>query len=237
MVLPKIDYKYWLTMWYEKLEGAPVYTNKNLKKFIQFDKDIGVCISEINELTKNSNPSKVTVLRVIDLIYSCSGPSGRMFYAKTKGKRSAREDFDLLDEVYCRYLEGVYEAQNGNPDCIKIFNSIRGIGASYASKQAYFWSQHSNYPLIIIDSKIAGALGYKTIDKLNQVLTYKNAIKAFIKKAKKELNTVDPSQMEKSLFAFHDFYFLNDNSNWKRKEISTSNKDYNAAVKLSKVLF
>ena len=51
MEFPKIDYKFWLSYWNKSIGKAGVYTNKNIEKYIQFDKDINHCTSEIIELT------------------------------------------------------------------------------------------------------------------------------------------------------------------------------------------
>jgi hypothetical protein len=44
----------------------------------------------------------------------------------------------------------------------------------------------------------------------------------------------DTSKVERSLFAFHNFYFLNDNSNWKNKD---QFKDCKEAENIAKKLF
>ena len=49
-----------------------------------------------------------------------------------------------------------------------------------------------------------------------------------------EFNESNPSKIERALFAFHNFYFLNDNSNWKNRfEFA----DFNEAKKLAEKLF
>jgi len=234
MVFPKIDYKFWLSYWNESIGKGGVYTNKNIEKYIQFDKDINYCTSEIIELTSKDDINKKNILRVVDLIYSWGGPSGRMFYSKTKGKISPREELETNEITYKTYLEGIEFAKQGKSVSIEIFNRIRGIGSSYASKHSYFWSINSPNPLIIVDSKISGALGYRTIDDLEKDFKYNEIVKRFLKKSQIEFNEKDPSKVERSLFAFHNFYFLNDNSNWKNKD---QFKDYKEAEKIAKILF
>ena len=132
------------------------------------------------------------------------------------------------------YLEGIEFAKQGKSVSIEIFNRIRGIGSSYASKHYYFWSINSCNPLIIVDSKIAGALSYRTIDDLEKEFKYNEIVKSFLKKSQIEFNEKDPSKVERSLFAFHNFYFLNDNSNWKNKD---QFKDCKEAENIAKMLF
>jgi hypothetical protein len=185
-------------------------------------------------LTKISNPDKFTVLHVVDLIYSWGGRSGRMFYSKTKEKISPREELEKNEAVYNIYVRGLKLAQEGKTESLEIFKTIRGIGSSYASKHSYFWSLNSNSPLIIVDSKIAGALGFTTIDKLENMSPYNETIKSFIDKSIEVFNSKNPSKVEKALFSFHNFYFLNDNSGWKNQEES---EDFEVAKELSKILF
>ena len=234
MVFPKIDYKFWLSYWNESIGKGGVYTNKNIEKYIQFDKDINYCTSEIIELTSKDDINKKNILRVVDLIYSWGGPSGRMFYSKTKGKISPREELETNEITYKTNLEGIEFAKQGKSVSIEIFNRIRGIGSSYASKHSYFWSLNSCNPLIIVDSKISGALGYRTIDDLEKDFKYNEIVKSFLKKSQIEFNEKDPSKVERSLFAFHNFYFLNDNSNWKNKD---QFKDCKEAENIAKKLF
>ena len=138
MKFPKIDYNFWLSNWNESIGEGNVYTNKNIEKYIQFDKDINACTSEIIELTNRDDNDKKKIRRVIDLIYSWGGRSGRMFYSKTKEKISPREELENNDITFKTYLEGIELAKQGKTESIEKFNSIRGIGSSYASKHSYF---------------------------------------------------------------------------------------------------
>lgn len=234
MIFPEIDYKFWMSYWDESIGKGEVYTNKNIQKYIRFNKDINHCTSEINELIRKKDIDKKNILRVVDLIYCWGGPSGRMFYSKTKGRISPREELETYETTYKTYLKGIEYAKKGDPECIKIFNKIRGVGSSYASKHSYFWSLNSSNPLIIVDSKIAGSLGYKTIDDLERHYNYNDIVKSFLIKSQIEFNEKNPSKVERSLFAFHNFYFLNDNSNWKNKD---QFKDYTVAEKIANIIF
>ena len=86
MKFPEIDYDFWLSNWNESIGEGKVYTNKNIEKYIKFDKDINACTEEIIELTSNDNIVKENVLRVIDLIYSWGGRSVECFTQKQKIK-------------------------------------------------------------------------------------------------------------------------------------------------------
>ena len=231
---PEIDYKFWLSNWNESIGSGKVYTNKNLKKYITFEGDINSCTVEIFDLVSQNDLSKLKILRAVDLIYSWGGPSGRMFYNSSRNKISPREELEHHNEIFETYLKGVQLAKKGQTESIEIFNSIRGIGSSYASKHSYFWSINSENPLIIVDSKIAGALGYKTIQLLNKDYKYEEIVKSFVSKSHLEYDEKNASYVERALFAFHNFYFLNDNSDWKNK---IEFNDYNEASNIAKLLF
>ncbi len=213
MNLPKIDYSFWSENWSKSTGKLPVYSNENLKKFFTFSGDINECTSEIKTIT-SAELTKGNILRVVDLIYSWGGRSGRMFYAKGKNgiPRKNMEEEDVL----AVYKKGISLAKSGSLDSIAVFEKIYGIGPSYASKHAYFWSLNSESPLIIVDSKIAGALGFSTIPHLFNNYPYSTIISAFSKKSEEVFLEKDPSRIERALFSFHNNYFLNNNEGWKK---------------------
>ena len=231
---PKIDYSYWLAEWSKSIGKLPTYTNKNLRQYIELSSNINSCTNEIASLVKSKDLAKTTILRVVDLIYSWGGKSGRMFYVSASQQISPRERLAKDESVFNKYLTGVKLARQGNSNSINKFCEIDGIGPSYASKHAYFWSLDSEKPLIIIDSKIAGALGHSTIQSLNKSHNYKDIIKQFREKSFKEFSVEEPSKVERALFAFHNHYFLNDNSGWKNR---SENIDFTEAVNLADKLF
>lgn len=234
ITFPNINYNYWFSLWNKSVGEKQVYTNKNLTEYIKFDSDTNACTNEIIKLTNSNDLSQQTIFKVIDLIYSWGGRSGRMFYSRSKGKLSPREELEANDNNFKVYLDGIKLAKGGKTESIEKFSSIRGIGSSYASKHAYFWSIHSDNPLIIVDSKIAGTLGYKTIDSLFRDYTYKDIVNLFVAKAQLYFNEKNPSKVERALFAFHNLYFLNDNSGWKNKSES---QDFDEALRIANILF
>ncbi len=234
MEFPKIDYKHWFNQWTLDVGGASVYSNKNLTKYIRFDGNINSCTSEIFTLVKATEITKANILRVVDLIYSWGGPSGRMFYASKKGEIAPRESLENDDSVFSIYMNAIQLAKQGKEESINEFCKIAGIGRSFGSKHAYFWSLDSKNPLIIIDSKIAGALGYSTIESLDKAHKYGEIVSKFRTLALEKFNEDDPSKIERALFAFHNYYFLNDNSGWKNE---VSGHNFPEANALSAKLF
>lgn len=234
MKFPTIDYKFWLSNWSESIGNLNTYTNKNMIDYIIFKDDINSCTNEIFSIVKSERADKASILRVVDLIYSWGGRSGRLFYASSKGRTSPREELEVNESVFLKYMKGIELAKRGDPDSILKFCEINGIGPSYASKHAYFWSLNSNNPLIIVDSKIAGSLGYKTINSLQNDFSYEKIVAAFKVKAFEEFGEYNPSSVERALFAFHNNYFLNNNSGWRNK---IENTDQSEALRLAKILF
>jgi hypothetical protein len=233
MKFPDIDYQFWTSHWKDSIGQLAVYRNKNISQFIDFKGNINDCLGEIRKIVLFEKCEKAEVLRVVDLIYSWGGKSGRMFYAETKGKKSPRKKLEE-DDVFSDYMHGVGLAKEGNTDSIEVFKCIDGIGSSYASKHAHFWSLTNKKNLLIIDSKIAGSLGYKTISDLESAIKYDQVIELFNTKAEQEFDDGDPIKIERALFSFHNHYFKNDNSGWKNR---SENKNFDEAQKLSKILF
>jgi muramoyltetrapeptide carboxypeptidase LdcA involved in peptidoglycan recycling len=232
--LPVINYEFWLDQWDKQIGAEKVYSNKNTKQFIVFDGNTSECANKIVELTKEQNLNKEIMLRVVDLIYSWGGPSGRMFYSSVGNNLSPRKELEINGACFATYEKGVKLARAGDAKCKEIFKTIKGIGSSFASKHAYFWSLSSQYPLIIVDSKIAGVLGYQTVEELERKVNYLEIVVKFKEKASVEFGDNDSSKVERALFAFHNYYFLNDNSKWKNK---IEFYDYPEAERLAKVLF
>lgn len=234
MEFPNIDYTFWLTNWGQSIGQYKTYTNKNMAEYIVFDGDINACTAEIAQLVQSNKRDKQTVLRVVDLIYAWGGRSGRLFYATTKKGIAPRKELAESDAVFTKYVSAVDLAKKGDPNSIHKFCELRGIGPSYGSKHAYFWSLHSDNPLIIVDSKIAGALGHNTINQLNRDRSYEQIVTAFKDKAVEVFGESNPSNVERALFAFHNHYFLNDNTGWKN---NVKGHDYDEATRLATVLF
>jgi hypothetical protein len=234
--LPEIDYSVWLKIWNSSVGEKPAYRSKNSVKYLKEDLTINQCTEEIKKLSQIENPSKSDVLKVVDLINAWGGRSGRMFYASKKGGPIARQVLEDDLRQFDTYLEGIKLAKEGNVRCMDEFVRVYGIGPSFASKHSYFWSLHSDSPLIILDSKIAGALGSNTLSELYKKTSYKEVISEFMLKSISVFGQKDASKVERALFAFHNNYFKNDNSGWKRKPFR-ENKDLDIAKGLAIKLF
>jgi hypothetical protein len=235
IVFPNIDYPFWLEEWNKNLQN-PTYHLGEMDKYSKIPKGITEyeCEKQIYSLIQNiSDPSieKEKVLMVIDLIYRWGGPSGRMFYIGTNKSRKSLND-DLY--IFERYCDAINLAFQGKSSSKFLFQSIPGIGSSFASKHATFWSSKSTKPLIVVDSKIAGCFGMKNLDELDKAVSYEKILFEFKVKADK-LNGFNSQYLEKALFTFHKNYFNNENDGWNPKQTGII-KDKLEAERLAQIL-
>lgn len=231
--IPKINFKYWLDQWEINLSNKAYHINA-MDGFSRIKENISEkeCEDQIRDLVSNildPRNEKFQVLKVIDLIYRWGGPSGRMFYI---GKEKARLMLESKSDLFNRYCGAIELAQKGKASSKFLFQSLPGIGPSFASKHSAFWSANSKTPLIVVDSKIAGCLGYKTLDSLEKDFSYEQIL-IFFRDTVKTIDTLKNSQdLEKALFTFHRVYFKNDNNGWDEKA-PKEGVDYNTAIDLS----
>jgi hypothetical protein len=160
-----------------------------------------------------------------------------MFYANAKDKKSSRDNLEKNEMLYEIYCDAIELAKDGKISSKFLFQSIPGIGSSFATKHAAFWSSNSINPLIVLDSKIAGTLGFKTLNDLEKEIDYYSVLNEFSNLAKIKINSAKKTSqnLEKALFTFHNHYFLNDNKGWLSK-VNSNDKDYSVAKVLAKTL-
>jgi hypothetical protein len=217
--MPSIDYKFWNGQW-RQAWNKPVYTNVHIAKYSSFKGSTIECERLIKAIVTKKSVSDAEILCAIDLINQWGGRTSRLFYTKGKYDTIPRENIEQT-EVLSVYKEGLRLAKDKNVESIEVFQSILGIGPSYSGKHAAFWSDLN---LIIVDSKIAGALGFKTVSALLKQFQYETILEAFDVTAKKNrLNK--PVDIERALFAFHNNYFSNDSSKLKLPPLLKSNKE------------
>lgn len=233
-IFPEIDYSYWSQCWYDTIGQQKGYSCEPMNKFINYNGSLLEIENKIEELVVQDSLEDEKILHVVDLIYRWGGKQSRLFYSR-KDKITQLSFRDLLVNNLGTYKEAVENAKIGNPDSERMFRNVKGIGVSYSGKHAHFWSRGKpQNTLIIIDQKIAGMLGFKTVQALYHNFTYKKLVQDFATKSFVEFREYIPHKVEKALFAFHNHYFLNNNSGWKNKKEFI---DYKEAKKLSEILF
>lgn len=233
---PEIDYDYWLDQWYSNI-NINAYHLSAMDKFSKIPSIITEreCEEQIRELIKgiaDIRNEKECVLKVVDLIYRWGGPSGRFFYIS---KQNPRLLLQTSPEIFNRYCDAIDLAKNGKASSKFLFQSIPGIGPSFATKHSAFWSTFSPRPLIVVDSKIAGCFGFKKLDEFENRISYEEALDKFSDFAKKKNSGMTVQDIEKALFTFHKHYFKNDNDGW-AANVKSTGPDCKIAQELSKEL-
>jgi hypothetical protein len=236
---PNIDFDYWLGVWNE-LQNKMAYFTPKMNLYSKIDKGITYlqCETEILKIVEKINNTSVErseVLKVIDLIYRWGGPSGRMFYTKSNNKgNSPRRELELQDDLFNRYCDAIDLALAGKSSSKFLFESINGIGPSFASKHAAFWSSKSTRPLIVIDSKIAGCFGKKKLELFEKEFHYDNTLNQFVNFGNSLTIPKTSQEIERSLFAFHLNFFNNENTNWQHnKRNAIKDKDFEIAKNIA----
>jgi hypothetical protein len=130
-----------------------------------------------------------------------------MFYVPNKKTGLIpRENIDLI-----QYKKAINLATQKDFRAFFEFQKIDGIGPSFAGKHAMFWSKSD---LIVLDNKIAGALGYKTPNEILAKFSYSEILIEF-EKTKELVGFLSNTEIERALFAFHSNYFDNANTKFK----------------------
>jgi hypothetical protein len=236
---PRIDIEYWLTEW-NNLQKETAYFTPKMNLFSKIDNQISClqCEIEILKIVKKiNNPfvERSEVLKVIDLIYRWGGPSGRMFYLKSNyNGNSPRRELELQNDLFNRYCDAIDLALAGKSSSKFLFESINGIGPSFASKHAAFWSSKSIRPLIVIDSKIAGCFGKKKLELFEKEFHYDNTLNQFVNYGNSLTLPRTSQEIERSLFAFHLNFFNNENTDWQpKKRNAIKDKDFDIAKNIA----
>jgi hypothetical protein len=239
---PKIDFEYWLVEWdTTQIEKAYFTPKMNLYSSIKKDITLIDCehqILSINKKVKNPFNEKNEVFKVIDLIYRWGGPSGRMFYnGLNSNGNSPRRELEIQNDLFTRYCDAIDLARAGKVSSKFLFETIPGIGSSFASKHAAFWSSESKRPLIVIDSKIAGCFGKQNLKLFEKENHYESTLNQFVEYGKSLTFSKKSQEIERALFTFHLHFFNNENTDWQtNKKEAYEDKDYQIAESLAKQL-
>ena len=213
LLFPDIDYPSWHGKWSENIGRKVGYTDKNTKGYISLIGDINTIEDKILALVRTEDLSKANILYLVDLIYQWGGKQSRLFYARKKNDLTPRQWLER-DEVFTVYDQARIEAMQGKPQSESLFKSIYGIGHAYAGKHAFFWSlKYPGKTLIIVDNKIAGMFGYRTPADLYQTtgLQYPDLQRLFVDKSQEVFGDTVPHWIERALFAYHEYKYLNKN--------------------------
>ena len=230
-----INYNYWLNQ-YAWNNGVNVYTNINIAEFSNYLGTPAECEIEINRLISDININNIEnrnneILYIIDLINQWGGQTSRMFYSRhRRNNNQSPRDRIMMPGNLNEYKRGIIESMEINEAAFQIFRNIYGISDSFSGKHARFWS---NFNLIIIDNKIAGTMGFRNPTLLLNNRTYQEILNDF-REIQIENGFLTPTMVERSLFAFHNNYFKNDNTGFKNN--ITNFTDCEEAVNIGRIL-
>ena len=155
---------------------------------------------EIKKRTINVPKNNEELFQIILLIHKWGGVTGRYFLMNKK-TGGFFEEFKKDKQQIETYKKAASLAIEGKPESFDLFCNIKGIGAAFAGKHAYFWSTKKK-PLIIIDKLIANFFEYKTPEKLlKEIGGYKKLYEIF-KSESKTLGLKSILILERGIFQY-----------------------------------
>lgn len=160
----------------------------------------GALHDEIKKQTTTIPKHDSELFQIIFLIHKWGGVTGRYFLMNKKGGgyfESFKKDKKQIEV----YKQAVKLSIEGNPAAFDLFCDIKGIGASFAGKHAYFWSTRKK-PLIIIDKLIANFFGFNRPESLlKETGGYSNLYEQLNIESKK-LGLRSVLQLERGIFQY-----------------------------------
>lgn len=167
--------------------------------YLSFD-SYGSLHDEIKKRTIVVPSNNEDLFQIIFLIHKWGGVTGRYFLMNKK-TGGHFEEFKKDKKQIGLYKQAANFAIEGNPDSFDLFCNIKGIGAAFAGKHAYFWSTKKK-PLIIIDKLIANFFEFKTPEKLlKEIGGYKKLYEIF-KSESKTLGLKSILILERGIFQY-----------------------------------
>jgi hypothetical protein len=236
---PPIDYRYWLSRHGDNIVGG---TRLGLTSRLSYLKMMNSTISQ-DVIGLKSMPEAVKFIE-------------RKIASETKGEQDYLDIFDAINNWGGKTIQRgkIYSGltlrnnlEYGNwfanyimaadllrqkervLDGIELMFSIPGLGVSFGSKHIAFWT-YDNPVTAVYDSKISQILLRSENPKIKDVIPFFSAIKKLADDQSEYCGNLMPKEIEKALFAFHEYYWLN-NGKWLGK---TSGNDFGCAVEWNK---
>jgi hypothetical protein len=173
----------------------------NHKKPICLDYySFGSLHDHIKKQTTSIPKQKIDLFDTIYLIHKWGGVTGRYFLMNKKGG-GFFEVFKKDEKQIDIYKRAANLSIEGDPSAFDLFCDIKGIGASFAGKHAYFWST-TRKPLIIIDKLISNFFGFNTPESLlKEFGGYKKLYEYFTSESKR-LGLKNVLVLERGIFQY-----------------------------------
>lgn len=171
------------------------------KKFIYLNFDsYGLLHDEIKKKITNFNHDNSELFEVIYMIHKWGGVTGRYFIMNRKGG-SNLEKFKQNERQIDIYKRAISRAVNGDPSAFDLFCEIKGIGASFAGKHAYFWSM-PHRPMIIVDRLVANFFGLNTSEALIKKFGSYSLLYDFFEDQREILGLKSVLDLERGIFQY-----------------------------------
>lgn len=232
---PPIDYRYWLSQHGDNDVGnnrlGLTSRLSNLKKnnsTISADvielKSMSDAVSFIEKKVASETKTYQDYLDIFDAINNWGGKAiqrGIIYSGLTLRNKLDHEDW------FAYYIKAanLLRQEDRVLEGIELMFSTPGLGVSFGSKHIAFWT-YDNPVTAVYDSKISQILLRSENPKIKDMIPFISAINKLANEQSDYCDGLKPKEIEKALFAFHKYYWLN-NGRWLGK---VSGNDIDCAI-------
>jgi hypothetical protein len=200
-----------------ELQKTSIKSNLDLVKLIEKK------IVEENDIESSSIDK---LLLIFDLIQAWGGQTGRGPYVQPARRPVRSDSSNPLPHIYKNAIKAVFKQDFQTS--LNLLNSINRVSESFATKHIFFWSKFGPHKkaLPIYDTRIKLLL----FQKVRSTPPYENYVTSLNQKAS-ELK-IEPEDVERALFSFSQFYFLNNKLELKKNTYGSDSPDLKEAIRL-----
>jgi len=232
---PPIDYRYWLSQHGDNDVGnIRLGLTSRLSNLKMINSTISQDVIELKSMFEAVNyiDEKVAIkikeyqdyLDIFDAINNWGGKAiqrGKIYSGLTLRNRLDYEDW------FANYIKAanLLRQEDRVLEGIELMFSTPGLGVSFGSKHIAFWT-YDNPITAVYDSKISQILLRSANPKIKDMIPFISAINKLANDQSDYCHCLTPKEIEKALFAFHKYYWLN-NGKWLGK---TSGNDLDCAI-------
>jgi hypothetical protein len=236
---PPINYRYWLSQHGDNDVGnIRLGLTSRLSNLKMINSTISQDVIELKSMFEAVNyiDEKVAIkikeyqdyLDIFDAINNWGGKAiqrGKIYSGLTLRNRLDYEDW------FANYIKAanLLRQEDRVLEGIELMFSTPGLGVSFGSKHIAFWT-YDNPITAVYDSKISQILLRSANPKIKDMIPFISAINKLANDQSDYCDCLTPKEIEKALFAFHKYYWLN-NGKWLGK---TSGNDLDCAIEWNK---
>lgn len=232
---PPIDYRYWLSQHGDNDVGnirlgltSRLSSLKMINSTISQDvielKSMFEAVNYIEKKVASETKSYQDYLDIFDAINNWGGKAiqrGIIYSGLTLRNKLDHEDW------FAYYIKAanLLRQEDRVLEGIELMFSTPGLGVSFGSKHIAFWT-YDNPVTAVYDSKISQILLRSENPKIKDMIPFISAINKLANEQSDYCDGLKPKEIEKALFAFHKYYWLN-NGRWLGK---VSGNDIDCAI-------